>query len=85
MMHYARFYAPSYFFWIGAIITVIGLISLIHPLGFLFIVNRIIAGCVVIGGASISIISLLYPGSAIIRSVWLDTIKKKAQKYAVLN
>jgi hypothetical protein len=61
MMHYARFYAPSYFFWIGAIITVIGLISLIHPLGFLFIVNRIIAGCVVIGGASISIISLLYP------------------------
>jgi hypothetical protein len=61
LMHYARFYAPSYFFWIGVILAVTGLISLIQPLTFLFIMNRIIALSVVLGGVLMAAISLLYP------------------------
>jgi len=61
LMHYARFYAPSYFFWTGAIVMLTGLISLIHPLAFLFIPDRIIGGWVIAGGALISILSLLWP------------------------
>lgn len=61
LMHYAKFYAPSYFFWIGVILTVIGIISLIHPLVFLFVLNRIIAAFVIIVGILICFISLFYP------------------------
>jgi|WetSurMetagenome_2_1015567.scaffolds.fasta_scaffold28982_1 hypothetical protein len=61
LMHYTKFYALSYFFWIGTILTVIGLISLIHPLAFLFIMNRTIALLVVLGGVLIAAVSLLYP------------------------
>jgi len=61
LMHYAHFYAPSYFFWIGAILCVVGLVSLIHPMAFLFILNRTIAGYVILGGVSISAISLFCP------------------------
>ena len=42
-MHYAPFYAPSYLFYIGVILTVIAIISLIKPLAFLLIFNRTIA------------------------------------------
>lgn len=61
LMHYAKFYAPSYFFWIGVILTVIGIISLIHTLVFLFVLNRIIAAFVIIVGILICFISLFYP------------------------
>jgi len=61
LMHYAKFYAPSYFFWIGVIFIITGVISLFYPLAFLFILNRFIAILVVIGGIIISVISLLYP------------------------
>jgi hypothetical protein len=61
LMHYAKFYAPSYFFWIGTILIIVGLISIIHPLTFLFILNRIVAISVVFGGVLIAAISLLYP------------------------
>lgn len=61
LMHYASFYAPSYFFWIGVILTIIGLISLVYPLAFLFILNRIVAISVVLGGVLIAASSLLYP------------------------
>jgi hypothetical protein len=61
LMRYAEFYAPSYFFWIGIILLVVGIISLIHPLAFLFILNRIVAALVVLGGVLISSLSLLYP------------------------
>lgn len=61
MMHYAKFYAPSYFFWIGAIITIVGLISLVHPLSFLFILNRTIAIIVIVEGVLISATSLFSP------------------------
>lgn len=61
LMHYARFYAPSYLFWIGAILTLIGLVSMIHPLSFLFILNRTIAACVLCGGILLSIIALFLP------------------------
>jgi len=61
LMHYAKFYAPSYSFWIGIIITVISVISLFYPLTFLFILNRTIAVCVILGGILISTISLLCP------------------------
>ncbi|MGV7927498.1 MAG: hypothetical protein AB2L13_01115 [Spirochaetota bacterium] len=61
LMHYARFYAPSYFFWIGALLTLAGVISLVHPLAFLLILTRTIAVYVLLGGLSISIISLLWP------------------------
>ncbi len=61
MMHYAHFYAPSYFFWIGAILFMVGVISLIHPLDFLFISNRTIAVGVVLSGLLISATSLISP------------------------
>lgn len=61
LMHFAKFYAPSYFFWIGVIFIITGVISLFYPLAFLFILNRFIAILVVIGGIIISAISLLYP------------------------
>lgn len=59
MMHYARFYAPSYFFWIGVFFLVIGLFSTIHPLSFLFILNREIAVFILLCGLAISVVSLL--------------------------
>jgi hypothetical protein len=61
LMHYARFYAPSYFFWIGLILTVVGIISLIHPLAFLFVLNRTIAAVVVLVGILTCLISLFSP------------------------
>jgi hypothetical protein len=63
LMHYARFYAPSYFFWIGTILAIIGLVSLIQPLIFLFVFNRMIAAFVLIGGILISAVSLLWPAT----------------------
>ena len=61
LMHYAEFYAPSYFFWIGIILIGVGTISLIRPLVFLLILNRTVAAIVVSGGILISTVSLLYP------------------------
>ncbi len=61
LMKYAPFYAPSYFFWIGFIIIVSGVISMIKPLAFLFILNRTVAFYVLIGGILISATSLLIP------------------------
>lgn len=61
LMHYARFYAPSYFFWMGVILAVVGIVSLIHPFTFLFILNRVIAVYVILGGVLVSIISLFCP------------------------
>jgi len=61
LMHYARFYAPSYFFWIGAILAVAGLVSTIHPLSFLLILNRTVAVCVLCGGVLLSVIALFLP------------------------
>lgn len=61
LMHYARFYAPSYFFWIGLILAVVGLISLIKPLAFLFILNRTIALIVLGGGLLTLTASILWP------------------------
>ena len=61
LMYYAKFYAPSYFFWIGVILAVVGAVSLIHPLTFLLILNRFIAALVMVGGVLISLASLLYP------------------------
>lgn len=61
LMHYARFYGPSYFFWIGAILAFLGLISLIKPLAFLFILNRTIAAFVFGSGLSIAAVALFWP------------------------
>jgi len=61
LMHYAKFYAPSYFFWIGVILTFVGIVSLVYPLKFLFILNREIAVFVLFSGILISTISLLSP------------------------
>ncbi|HPS12743.1 MAG TPA: hypothetical protein PLB87_05650 [Prolixibacteraceae bacterium] len=61
LMHYAPFYAPSYFFWIGIILTLVGVISLIRPMAFLFIFNRTIAGYVIGGGLLISLLALCSP------------------------
>lgn len=61
LMHYAKFYAPSYLFWIGTIISIIGSVSLFQPLSFLFILNRDIALVVLIVGVLICLASLLYP------------------------
>lgn len=40
LTHYAKFYAPSYFFWTGIILVIVCFISLIKPLNFLWIFNR---------------------------------------------
>lgn len=61
LMHYARFYAPSYLFWIGLILALAGFISLFFPLSFLFILNRTIAVFVLSGGVLMSLLSLLWP------------------------
>lgn len=61
LMHYAAFYAPSYFFWMGVILTITGAISLVYPLAFLFISTRISAIVVVLVGLVISAVSLLFP------------------------
>lgn len=61
LMHYAPFYLPSYFFWIGVIIALVAIVSLIKPLTFLFILNRTIAVYILCGGVLISLISLLMP------------------------
>ena len=61
LLHFAPFYAPSYFFWIGIIIALIGLISLIKPLRLLFIFNRKIAVAVCCCGLLLSAIYLLLP------------------------
>ncbi|MDD3908048.1 MAG: hypothetical protein PHF34_07540 [Bacteroidales bacterium] len=61
LMHYARFYAESYFFWIGAILAIVGIISLIKPLAFLFVFNRTVAVAVLCGGLLISILSIYWP------------------------
>jgi hypothetical protein len=63
LMHYAHFYAPSYFFWIGAIIALVGGVSLIKPLAFLFILNRGIAVSALCGGLLVSIVALYWPTS----------------------
>lgn len=61
LMHYAPFYAESYFFWIGAILAIVGIISLVKPLAFLFIFDRTIAAAVLCGGLLISILSIYWP------------------------
>jgi len=61
LMHYAHFYAPSYFFWVGAILALVGIISLIKPLAFLSVFNRTIAASVLCVGFLISAASLYWP------------------------
>ena len=61
LMHYAPFYAPSYFFWIGAILALVGIISIVNPLDFLFIVDRKTALAVFCGGILMSVISHNWP------------------------
>jgi hypothetical protein len=61
LMHFAPFYALSYFFWIGIVLTLIGLISLIRPLRFLLVFNRKIAVAVCCCGLFLSSIVLLWP------------------------
>jgi hypothetical protein len=61
LTHYAKFYAPSYLFWTGVILVIAGIISLIYPLRFLFIYNSAIAVIVLLFGAMVSSVSLLWP------------------------
>jgi hypothetical protein len=61
LMHYAPFYAPSYFFWIGAILVLVGIISLVKPLFFLFVFDRKIAMIVFCGGILMSLTSIYWP------------------------
>ena len=61
LTHYAPFYAPAYFFWIGIILALIGLVSLIKPLCFLLIFNRKIAAAVCCCGLLLSAGALLWP------------------------
>jgi len=61
LMGYAPFYAPSYFFWIGVILSLTGIVSLLKPLAFLFIFNRRIATVVVGSGLLLVVASLYWP------------------------
>lgn len=63
LMHYAHFYAPSYFFWIGIIISIIGVVSILQPLSFLFIRGGEEARCVAMGGFIICLASILWPAA----------------------
>jgi len=61
LMGYAPFYAPSYFFWIGVILLLTGIVSLLKPLSFLFIFNRRIATGVASCGVLLIVASLYWP------------------------
>jgi hypothetical protein len=61
LMHYAPFYAPSYLFYIGAILSIIAIISLIKPLAFLLIFNRIIASALLCFGLLLITTALSLP------------------------
>ncbi len=61
LTHYAPFYAPAYFFWIGLILALIGLASLIRPLRFLLVFNRGIAAAVCCFGLLLSAGALFWP------------------------
>jgi len=61
LMGYAPFYAPSYCFWIGVILSLIGIVSLLRPLSFLFVFNRLIATVVVGCGLLLIVASLYWP------------------------
>jgi hypothetical protein len=61
LMHYAPFYAPSYIFWIGVILALIGVISLLKPLVFLFIFNRLIATVVLSVAIALAVTALYWP------------------------
>jgi hypothetical protein len=61
LMKYAPFYAPSYFFWIGVILLLTGIVSLFKPLAFLFVFNRYIATVVVGCGLLLIVASLFWP------------------------
>ncbi len=61
LTHYAPFYAPSYFFWIGLILTLVGLVSLFKPLRFLLVFNRRIAAIACSCGLLLAAAALLWP------------------------
>jgi hypothetical protein len=61
LTHYANFYAPAYFFWIGIILAIVGLISVAKPMNFLWIFDRKVALFVLVGGLSILIAALYCP------------------------
>lgn len=61
LMGYAPFYAPSYFFWIGVILSLVGIVSLLKPLSFLFVLNRRIAAVVASCGVLLVVASLYWP------------------------
>ncbi len=61
LTHFAPFYALSYFFWIGIVLALIGLTSLVKPLRFLLIFTRKIAAVVCCCGLLTSATCLLWP------------------------
>lgn len=63
LMYYAHFYAPSYFFWIGIILSIVGTISIVEPVSFLFISSSEIARNVTMTGFFVSIASVLWPAA----------------------
>jgi hypothetical protein len=81
LMHYARFYGPSYFLWIGIILAVVGLISLIKPLAFLFILNRTMA-LTVFGGGLLTITASLFWPVQLIKAHTGNVIDQLAPEYA---
>jgi hypothetical protein len=61
LLGYAPFYAPSYLFWTGVIVLIIGLISIIRPLRCFFIFNRKIAFIVFCCGLLLSLSVMFWP------------------------
>ena len=60
-MHYAPFYAESYFFWIGVILAITGMVSVIKPLKFIWIYTRKMGGLILIAGIIIAMSAINWP------------------------
>lgn len=63
LMHYAHFYAPSYFFWMGIILSIVGVVSIVEPVSFLFISSAEVARNVTMVGFFVCIASALWPAA----------------------
>jgi hypothetical protein len=63
VFHYAPFYLTSYTVWVGIIISVIGLVSVIIPLRIIFINNRLTGLIILCAGIILFCVSLFLPES----------------------
>ena len=76
LLGYAPFYAPSYLFWTGVVVTLVGLLSIIRPLRSLFIMNRKIAATVFCSGLLVSFLIMFWP----VKTIYVKTQSQSLDK-----